>query len=202
MRTSTYKSIRDTLKPGDVLAWGGPGFVSAGIKLATRCNVSHVSIVLHTMCVGGMDPIVSMIESTSLSGGFSGVDIRRVSTAIDRYYGEVWLLPMKDEVWSNLNIVDFTAWLINQKGKEYDTPQAIISALDGPIPDSPEDFSKLFCSELVTEGLEMGGVLPKMNASEQTPADVCRFDVYGEVVQIKGRKLELLKNKDNEGIPL
>jgi hypothetical protein len=193
MRHSTYKAIRDTLKPGDVLAWGGPGPVSAGIKFATRSNVSHVSIVLHTMCVGGMDPIVSMIESTSIGGGFSGVDIRRVSTSIEKYEGEVWLLPLKEAVWENLNIVDFTAWLITQKGKEYDTPGAIMSGLDGPVPDIPEDFSKLFCSELVTEGLEKGGIIEPRNASEQTPADVCRFNIYNETVQIKGRSLELLK---------
>jgi hypothetical protein len=209
MRHSTYKAIRNTLKPGDVLAWGGPGPVSAGIKFATRSNVSHVSIVLHTMCVGGMDPIVSMIESTSLGDGDSGVNIVRVSTAVKKYEGEVWVLPLRDDVFKELHIVDFTSWLIKQDGKKYDTPQAIMSAIDGPVPDSPEDFSKLFCSELDTGALKKGRLFESdlvrpllieaefdpydMNASEMTPADVCKFNIYNETVQIKGRSLELLK---------
>lgn len=209
MRHSTYKAIRNTLKPGDVLAWGGPGPVSAGIKFATRSNVSHVSIVLHTMCAGGMDPIVSMIESTSLNDGKSGVDIVRASTAIEKYEGEVWVLPMRYDVWEHLHIVDFTAWLIQQRGKKYDLPQAIMSAIDGPVPDSKEDFARLFCSELLTGGYKKGrlfnselvrGLLEKaefdpddMNASEMTPADVCRFNVYNETVQIKGRTLGLFR---------
>ncbi len=44
----------------------------------------------------------------------------------------------------------------------------------------------MFCSELVTAALEKVGVLKDVNASEMTPADVCGFDIYGEVYQLKG----------------
>ncbi len=208
MIQSTYESIRDNLKAAYIVAWGGPGVVSEVIKKATKSNVSHISIVIYSMAIGAMRPIVSMIESTSINDGFSGVDIVRMSTAVQKYEGEVWVLPIREDLLNELNIINFTAWLIDQKGKPYDTPQAIMSAIDF-VPDSEEDFSKLFCSELAAGGLKKGGFFSsklvaeammkagidasKINASEQTPADVCRFGIYDKTIQIKGRQLELFR---------
>ena len=84
---------------------------------------------------------------------------------------------------------------MHQNRKEYDLPQAIISALNA-MDDNPligkathgaEDFSKLFCSELAAAGLEAGGVINSLNASEVTPIDSCKFNIHKpEHYQIKG----------------
>ena len=90
----------------------------------------------------------------------------------------------------------FYDFLLHQERKQYDTPQAVKSALD-LFDDVPivsrathniEDFSKFFCSELDTAGLEAGGAIATINSAEVTPIDLCRFDLYAERhTQIKGQ---------------
>lgn len=46
------------------------------------------------------------------------------------------------------------------------------------FPRSAEDFSRFFCSELVAAGLEAGQAVPRINASEVTPIDLCRWAIY------------------------
>jgi hypothetical protein len=141
-----------------------------------------------------------IIESTSLNG-FNGVNISRFSDRLDTYDGELWWLPLHDDIRSNrFNQKAFYDFLFNQakERKPYDMPQAIQSALDaldklpfgieGPAYNS-EDFSKFFCSELVAAGLEMAGAVGAVNASEVTPIDLCRWKIYqGSYYQLKGSK--------------
>jgi hypothetical protein len=50
-------------------------------------------------------------------------------------------------------------------------------------------FSQFFCSELAAAGLEAGGVIKSINASEVTPIDLCKFNLYqSDYYQIKGGK--------------
>ena len=90
----------------------------------------------------------------------------------------------------------FFDFLFLQNRKPYDMPQAVKSAVDllddlpfdirGPS-NNKEDFSKFFCSELVAAGLEKAGVTGNINASEVTPIDLCRWNIYEEnYYQIKG----------------
>lgn len=67
------------------------------------------------------------------------------------------------------------AWLLEAEKQRipYDFPQAIATGL--PLLERigleiPEDYSALFCSELVTHALQLAGVLDEtINPSEQTP---------------------------------
>jgi hypothetical protein len=66
--------------------------------------------------------------------------------------------------------------------------QAVASAVNHLGTDTPEDFSRWFCSELVAAGLEYGGALPPINCSEVTPIDLCRFAIYADAYyQLSGR---------------
>ena len=50
-----------------------------------------------------------------------------------------------------------------------------------------EDFSKFFCSELVSAGLEVAGSVGNVNSSEVTPIDLCRWSIYEDsYYQLKG----------------
>ena len=124
-----------------------------------------------------------MIESTSLGDGFAGVQINRLSDRVEFYKGEIYWYPLRDDVRADFNTKAFFDFLLKQNRKPYDTIQAAFSALD-LVPDSPEDFSKMFCSELVTAGYEEAGIIKPINASEQTPADLCGFDLYKPEVEI------------------
>ena len=197
----TYVEARELMKPGDVIAFGGKGHFSEIIKFATFSSVSHVGIILQTKIPEEENSkrfFNQIIESTSLNG-FNGVNVSRFSDRLSTYEGELWWLPLnkkiRDDLFDQKKFFDF---LFNQAKdrKPYDTPQALKSAVDaldnlpfgmhGPGYNK-EDFSKFFCSELVSAGLEIAGAVDSVNASEVTPIDLCRWSIYEDsYYQLKG----------------
>jgi hypothetical protein len=86
--------------------------------------------------------------------------------------------------------------MVEQDGKPYDVWQLFGSAVDalddhpvfGGITYNQEDFDSWFCSELIAEGLKTAGVISGVNASEVTPVDICRFNIFKKrYVQFKGK---------------
>ena len=197
----TYVEARELMKPGDVIAFGGKGHFSEIIKFATFSSVSHVGVILQTKIPEEENSkrfFNQIIESTSLNG-FNGVNVSRFSDRLSTYEGELWWLPLnkkiRDDLFDQKKFFDF---LFNQAKdrKPYDTPQALKSAVDaldnlpfgmhGPGYNK-EDFSKFFCSELVSAGLEIAGAVDSVNASEVTPIDLCRWSIYEDsYYQLKG----------------
>lgn len=182
-----YSDIRDQIKTGDVIGFSGKGRTSNIIKAGTFCDISHVGIVYRTQA----DRVVIM-ESTSLNniadcvtGEFiKGIQQQYLSDRIKSYDGQSYWYALNKPI---ENPQAMSNWLKDKHGKRvpYDTLQALGSALDILVPDNKEDFSKLFCSEMVTKALQVAGVVcDELNASEQTPADVIEFDCLDERVQI------------------
>lgn len=196
----SYEDARPIMQPGDVIAFGGKGHFSEIIKFATLSDVSHVGVILQTKIAADDDDryFNQIIESTSLNG-FNGVNISRFSDRMHDYDGELWWLPLSEEIRRNsFDQKLFYDFLFKQAKdrKAYDMPQAIKSALDaldklpfdkqGPTYNS-EDFSKFFCSELVAAGLEKAKAVDSVNASEVTPIDLCRWNIYQDkYYQLKG----------------
>lgn len=187
----SYKDARNMMKPGDVIAFGGKGHFSEIIKFATFSDVSHVGVILQTKIPEDDTErfFNQIIESASING-FNGVNISRFSDRLDNYEGELWWLPLNTEIRENLfDQKIFFNFLFNQakERKPYDMPDAIRSALDvmdtlpfgmhGPGYNR-EDFSKFFCSELVSAGLEIAGAVGSVNTAEVTPIDLCRWNIY------------------------
>jgi len=192
-----YSDARSLMQPGDVIAFGGSSAFSKIIKLVTFSEVSHVGIILKTQIADTHSNIFfnQIIEST----GKHGVSISRFSQQLEHYDGEVWWLPLSQEIRdSDFDISAFFNFLYNQADKdiEYDLTQALKSAMDlfEKLPwgnnDSSyntEDFSKFFCSELVAAGLEKAKAVGTVNASEVTPIDLCRWNIYqGDYYLLKG----------------
>lgn len=176
-----YKEVRNQMKPGDLLAFGGDGVISNIIKVTTNSPVSHVGVILQSN-IPTLDGyfINQVIESTSLEDGFAGVKINRVSDHIRDYDGSIWWYPMNKEFDQGV----FFSFLLDQVGKPYDAPQAILSAIDF-VPDSKEDLDKLFCSELIAAAYEQVGIIGEINASEQTPVDVCNMDIFDNPISLR-----------------
>lgn len=187
-----YTILRPALKNGDVVAFGGTSVVSTIIKTITKSNVSHVGIIIKTS-PGFGNPIIQIIESTSLEDTYSGVQISRLSHRINTYNGSVWILPLDDYLRTQLDVRAYLKFILSQNGKPYDYFQAFHSHFDKFFPDTPMDLSRLFCSELVTAGLQAGGLdhLSELNPSEQTPINVVNFPIYDEVYQVAGKLLDL-----------
>lgn len=195
-----YQDARSIMKPGDVIAFGGKGHFSDLIKFATRSDVSHVGVVLQTRVVEDDTGrfFNQVIESASIND-FSGVIVSRLSDRLKIYEGEIWWLPLNSRLREEkFDSVRFYNFLFNQAQERvtYDLPQALKSAVDvfdelpfdlhGPGYNR-EDFSRFFCSELVAAGLEEAGTVGTVNASEVTPIDLCRWNIYaGTHYQLKG----------------
>lgn len=185
---SSYEKERERMKPGDVIAFGGKSTFSEVIKIATWSHISHVSTILQTKVAindGTNRYFNQVIESTSLNN-FNGVSISRLSERIDNYDGDIWWLPLRRDLRENAEAhIKFYDFLFDKalRRVEYDMPQAIKSALDlldsikGPAYNR-EDFSKFFCSELIAAGFEAAGIVSTVNASEVTPIDLCRWNIY------------------------
>lgn len=177
-----YESVREKMKIGDLIAFGGNGFISETIKKVTGSPVSHVGAVLYSYVAG--QRLVQVIESTSIGDGFAGVQINRLSDHIRDYDGEMWWYPLNQFSRDNFKEELFTRFMLKMKGRLYDPYQAVMSALDF-IPDTKEDLDRLFCSELIAEAYERAGLIHGNNASEMTPADVCGFNNFYPVINLK-----------------
>lgn len=188
MKEVLYEDIRETIQTGDLIAFGGKGFLSDGIKGFIQSSVSHVGVALRTaiIAVDGM-PVGSLIicvESTSLDG-FKGVIGNQLSLRIKQYDGDIWLLPLSTISRHNLNkrIGSFVDFLLRQDHIPYDYLQAIRS----PFGKQSEDWSRWFCSELVAAGYEHAGLLSTINCSIVTPKQLCQVSLFAdEYYQIKG----------------
>ncbi len=195
----TYEEVRSRMRPGDVIAFGGKGNSSDIIKFATFSDVSHVAAVLQTKALNDRTGrfFNEIIESTTLNGA-TGVRTTRLSDCLSVYDGEVWWLPLAERIRAGgFDEVTFYNFLFQQRGKNYDLPQAVkagidlldrlpFSGKDGPTLNR-EDFSRFFCSELVAAAFEKAGVTGTINASEVTPIDLCRWQIYqNSYYQLKG----------------
>ena len=181
MIRTNYERVRDEMKPGDLIAFGGMGWISRIIKFKTRSHVSHVGVVLNIDDHGR----VMVMESTSLNGK-KGVQINRLSKRVAEYNGHMWWFPMSIDSRKSFNINNFWKFMWAQDGKKYDKWQAIFSAT---LPHAKEDFGKMFCSELVAGAYEKSGVLPSINASEVTPDDLLHMRLFDKTYyQIKSYK--------------
>ncbi|ABK44201.1 hypothetical protein Mmc1_1692 [Magnetococcus marinus MC-1] len=191
MKTLSYAQARPLMKAGDVIAFSGKGHFSEVIKLATRSGVSHVGVVLQTqvMEIESGKFFNQIIESATIRG-FSGVSISLLSERLDEYEGDIWWLPIQAKLTENPeNHKAFYNFLFQQAKlkKPYDFPQAVQSAVDA-MDELPfglhgpgynrEDFSRFFCSELVAAALERAKIVGTINASEVTPIDLCRWNIY------------------------
>jgi hypothetical protein len=196
MKIVSYSDIREKIQPGDIIAFSGRGWWSRLIKWWTKSTVSHIGIVEAVISEQKGNWINQLIESTTLDG-FAGVCINRLSARIEQYRGDIWWLPLSDASRAVLSLDRFGDFLLRQRGKKYDKFGAIRAGVDfldrfpllRNLTRSEESFSRLYCSELAAAGLEAGGVLKQVNASEITPDDLCRFKIFGtEYVQLSGKK--------------
>lgn len=190
-----YEKVRPDMKTGDVIAFSGKGGFSDIIKWRFKKPFSHVGIVLSVNMGSGMGRSVLMIESTmgtNLPDAMTkevvkGVQIHWLSKVLERYNGKAWWVPLKEP----LGIEEerrMTSWLRETHNARvpYDLCQAIgagINFWDALLENDP-DFSKLFCSELVTRALQIAGrVDESVNPSETAPHEVLEFDcLNGQVL--------------------
>ena len=197
MEKKSYSpNLRDRMRPGDIIAFGGKSQFSQIIKWFTGSPVSHVAILLKTKRPEAKkDGYYNQIIESTVKDDKSGVMVTKLSRAVKQYKGEIWWVPLSKTVREKLDLDKYFDWLERQEGKKYDIGQMIPCALDflGPLTRTQEDYEKLFCSELVVGALKAGGAIPKkVNASEVTPKDLMSWKIYDTTYfQLKGKRTEI-----------
>ncbi|MCU7554835.1 hypothetical protein OCL06_09515 [Alteromonas sp. ASW11-19] len=194
-----YPEVKPYMQPGDVIAFGGKCLFSRWAKLTTRSAVTHVAVVVEQpqAAVSDMQPGKLVVEAT-VKDGQQGVMTNRLSERIETYQGDIWWLPLGTEARTvfNANQAAFHDFMFAQQDKKYDVLQLFGAAVDfldehpwfGRISYNDEDFSSWFCSELIAAGLKTAGVIKGVNASEVTPHDICRFEIFARrYTQLKGK---------------
>lgn len=195
----TYQSIRPTIRPGDIVAFGGVGTFSKIIKIFTRSKVSHVGIVMETKMLleegAQQGKIVHIIESTTLSSnGKKGVQINALSdrlSEIESSGGSAWILPLREDVRNEVDWKKFFDICWAERGRAYNMPAAILAGL--PLPRFFTRSAK-FCSQLVIYTLKMSGVsrLQKVLPASVNPQELCEMNLYSEdYSQVVGKRAEI-----------
>jgi hypothetical protein len=199
LKIESYEAVRDLMRPGDVIAFGGKAELSQIIKRVTNSPVSHVGIIRHSQLKTEAGDVEGegryfneIVESTSLDDRV-GVMTSRLSCRLIAYKGDVWWLRLDAKSRSAFDERAYFDWLYAQEGKPYDMIGAAMSLLEAfPVLRRAvvEDFSAMFCSELAAGALEAGGVLPAgTNASGVTPIELCRLAIYApKLIQLKPQK--------------
>lgn len=119
-----------------------------------------------------------------------GVQIHWLSKRLEMYDGDVWWVPLQHKL-PQKGLLKMQAWLRETHNQKvpYDFVQvcgASLDLFDAFGFENKQDFSSLFCSELVTKALQEAGVISdEVNPSEQTPQDVVTFDCFKEPVLLK-----------------
>lgn len=177
---ASFSEVKDLMRPGDLMAFGGHDQESGLLKLFGRAPISHTALVWHN---GPGGPI--LMEAV-------GVGVRRayVAERVATYHGDVWWIPMNEAARARLDEGALQQFLAEQEGKEFDAAQMLPAAIDSLLGiggKARADLTRLFCSELVTAGLQAGGLLQDLNPSVTIPRDLVRQGIWGpEYYQLKG----------------
>lgn len=189
---SEYKKIRKNMQPGDIIAFDGEGFISNAISFVTRCPISHVGIVLHSI-EAPKRRRVELMESTTLSGK-SGVQLTKLSSRLATYPGKMWWLPLSDVQRKKFFYEEFTRLADEVNGRSYDKKSIAHFFFDRlRLWSNSEDPSRLFCSELAAYLLKAARILPIwFNSSDFRPHDLVNLKIYaGDYHQLVGLQKEI-----------
>ena len=179
-----YQDIRKSLKTGDIVLSSGKGGISTAIKWVTKSKWSHIGMVLripdYEMVLVWEATTLSNIADVRAGKARKGEQLVPLRERINKYVGEAVIRQLSvgnaGQSWklTTAQTKNLAKLRSKFKGRPYEKSQRELlrAAYDGPWGDNVEDFSSLFCSELVAAAYQtlgfLGGQLP---ANEFTPAD-------------------------------
>lgn len=200
---SIYKTVRDDMRAGDVIAFGGDPFsklgplrypsISGAIEFLTGSTLSHVAVVFETTLPdSGAERRVVVAESTSLNHK-SGVQFNPLSERLAEYDGRAFWLRMSARTWAQLNADAMHAFLKAQDGLAYDF-RGIGGFIWRTIPGIGQipylhhgAERKFFCSEYVVAGYEAGGLPIGLEPDEVSPQRLAELKIWDRYTQLVGR---------------
>jgi hypothetical protein len=198
MVSTSFAAIRDQVRIGDVLAFGGHGWMSGIIKKS-----GHGSPVSHAATIIEIDPAPVLVESTVRINFHPtyGVSTAPAEAIVDHYDGEVWLLPLSAAVRANqFDSAAFTAYLESKIGGVFDVVGGLRVIIDEflngmrelGIVELSARAEAFFCTELVAGALRAAGTAAGVDPEWVSPRDLCRWNIYtADYFHLKGEVLEI-----------
>lgn len=174
----SYEDIRSKLKTGDLILFSGKSAIGRFIRLYSNSKWSHLGMVVK---VDDID-MVLLWESTSINNVPDAIDrkIKRgvqttsLSERLENFEGEVAVRFLQGDLAPEAKkaLKDLRD-LWKDRPYEQSKLQLVNSLMDMIGTDANvEDFSSIFCSELVAEGLQVLGVMDGEHpANEFAPSD-------------------------------
>ena len=199
LQRKSYRQVREYMQPGDVIAFGGQSIFSRWAKFTTGSSLTHVAIVMENhQDTHPKDNVSLKIMESAWFRRKRGVMKNCLHKKVRTYKGNMWWLPLSaaSRAIFEQNQDAFFEFMQKQDGKPYDIQQLFGAAIDvtdqhpilSRLTYNQENYNRWFCSELVAAALKSAGVVDGVNASETTPIDVCRFDIFeNRYVQLKGK---------------
>ena len=186
MEESDYARIRDLVQPGDIIAFGGNGFLSRLIEVSGGTAVSHVGIVVEEAS-NGRDP--KMVESTVDFDHDPPIFVVMARSLEERYLdydGKVWWLPLNQQVRDALQLPELRRFLKEADGQPFDIPGGLWVVIRDLFQrvrghEYEREFRAYFCSELVARALESASAVGDVDESLVSPSDLCRWKIYDAV---------------------
>ena len=199
----TYQ-LPNEMHIGDIVAVSGKGFLSTLIKVFS-VGISHVEIVAVNAETG---------KRECFSADKYGARFKPLESVVRDTKGSIYYLPLRDSVRSKLDVgkVNDTMAELAQKEVPYDflhfagvaiddrhiewlsiIPQIskwVLGALKGAFQNT-ETMTKVVCSGACAWGFKVGlGI--DINASEESPIDICRYNLYKAVpLVLKGKEKKI-----------
>jgi len=169
-----YYKVRPLIKTGDHLGWKSNGIIGRLIRVFAPGPINHSEIVIKIPFEGLDD------RRFNIGALGSGVSLHLLSRQLENYNGKVYWYPLKDE-FDELRPA-IAAFILQKIDIKYDFYSLFKNAF-GRV---STEASKLFCSEVcnwawASAGIDTGFPL---NGKAPTPADIDRFTIFKEKVQI------------------
>lgn len=194
-----YESVREDMKPGDVILFAGKGWMSRIIQWGTRSVVSHAGIISHhdeqlLPDMSGVSPHkyrrVMVTDSTQMDKRI-GVFTRPLSEVIESYDGAIYWLPLSPQARKRLRVAPMQSYISRMQIAKYDLWQCARAGFNAVmgwnVGRVNESAKRVFCSEYVAFALEYGGAYDFDNPSLVTPQDLAEVPIYRQLYfQIKG----------------
>ena len=190
-------AIFSQISPGDVIAFSGNGIDAKIIRWFTMSPYSHVAIVLDTEYPNQQCDDILIAESTIYTNipdfqaqkCFKGVQVHWLSNWLAAYQacGRAWWFPLQQKP-SYDRMAQMQSWLWHLHSSH--TPFACRKSVGAWLAQnkyfktetkkqSPKTTTALFCAELVTEALQVAGIIDaKLNPATQTPKDLMNLACF------------------------
>lgn len=172
MKLANYLKWRDDFKTGDLLLYKSNSTLGWLIRLFSRANVNHAGLVIRLAEYGDLKDRRFTLEA--LEGG---VVLRILSRRFEKFNGQIWWYPLKNEFdYSRMSI---GAWALLHVGIKYDYKSLFKLAVSRVS----SDARKFFCSEYCYMAYEQCGVVDRTEHAPR-PGGLPNLGVFKEPIQI------------------